>query len=544
MPGCIQDPKLISGVSVSYSTCWSAVKYRSTIRACRPCTPRSSGDWSIIPPGYLQASRPGVAAVIPQKLIPSCSSLSTECKDLLCRMLVTDPANRATLAEVIASPWLNKGFEEPTDSYLVPREPLRPEELDPEVLRGMAGFEFGTEDHIRQRMSDLLTSETYRRVHGEWETRRSTQRKAPREWEVEARNREVDDGSGSLPMSPSGGLASPSKGKPAKRFSGFDFYKKGIFKNSSMASNAKDDATPGRMTAPGRTLGDDQEYLDPTRGFHPLISIYYLVREKLERERVYGPGLFASSELSLTQTPGAIPNGAPGAPNSRAPAYGMALPRLSVPETSHMPARGSESVRAGPPSSVPGGFDPQPLPRNRGESLNQRADRVNELRAAGVMQHPEEDFDRSRLDQVAPNLPSSVANSSHRRSYSMNGGMSSPTDKSVPRMVSSASQNVKMDNVVDEDLIRDTQGLTMEEQDFVREPESLPTGSFETTPSASRSGATRVDPRTQLVDSSAEGIISDHTPNRASRLGPVDTRTDQTPSKIDAKPVYLKGLFR
>lgn len=462
-------------------------------------------------------------------------------------MLVTDPANRATLAEVIASPWLNKGFETPTDSYLVPREPLRSEELDPEVLRGMAGFEFGSEDNIRQRMTELLTSDTYRRVHGEWETRRSTQRKG-REWDAEGRNRD-DNGSagGSSAMSPPAGLASPTKGKPTptKRFSGFDFYKKGLFKNNSTASNSKDDARSDRLAGPGRPLGDDQEYLDPTRGFHPLISIYYLVREKIERERVYGPGLFASSELSLAQSPGSLPNGAPGAPNARAPAYGMPLPRLSIPETSHAPARGSDSVRAVPPSSVSGGFESQPLPRNRGESLNQRADRVNELRAAGVMQHPEEDFDRSRLDQVSsPQVPSSVSGSSHRRSYSMNGGMGSPTEVHTSRMVSSASQNVKMDHAIDEDLVRDTQDLSIGDQRLIQEPESLPTDSFETALTSTRPERVTIDPRTHLVDSSAEGIISDAAPVRPSRSDQLEPRVNQTPTKIDAKPVYLKGLFR
>ena len=460
-------------------------------------------------------------------------------------MLVTDPANRATLAEVIASPWLNKGFEEPTDSYLVPREPLRPEELDPEVLRGMAGFEFGTEDNIRQRMTDLLTSETYKRVHGEWETRRTTQRKVPREWDVDARNRTDNDGPGTSASPGPGGLVSPTKGKPSKRFSGFDFYKKGLFKNSSTAANTKDDARTARTSGPGRTLGDDQEYLDPTRGFHPLISIYYLVREKVERERVYGPGLFASSELSLSsQTPGSLPNGTTGAPNARAPAYGMALPRLSVRETSHMPARGSESVRAIPASSASGGFESQPLPRNRGESLNQRADRVNELRAAGVMQHPEEDFDRSRLDQVSPKLPSSVSGSIHRRSYSMNGGMGSPTEMQMPRLVSSASQNVKMDHAVDEDLVRDAQGLTITQQGLVRERDSLPTDSFEAPPTVSRQDRASIDPRTSLVDSSAEGISSEAAPGHTARQDQAEARIDQTPIKIDAKPVYLKGLFR
>ena len=456
-------------------------------------------------------------------------------------MLVTDPAHRATLAEVIASPWLNKGFEAPTDSYLVPREPLRPEELDGEVLRGMAGFEFGTEENIRQRMSDLLMSETYRKVNSDWETRRTNQRKG-REWESEGKNGEDETSASSRSAS----VVSPSRGKPSRRFSGFDFYKGKLFKANATTPNAKDEGRPDRSTASGRSFGEELEPLDPTRGFHPLISIYYLVREKMERERVYGPGLFASSELSLAQSNNTQANGMPGAPSGRAPAYGMALPRLSIPETSHMPPRGSEAVRGSASGSLP--FEPSALPRNRGESLNQRADRVNDLRAAGVMQHPEEDFDRSRLDEIGK-VTSGNGGSGHRRSWSMSGGMGSPTDAQIPRMVSSASQNVMADRdrQLDEDLVRDTQGMSLR-QNFVPEPEPLNSDSFETAPSAtplrSESRAQTV-PTPPHLDSSTEMIAAGGpAASRDRHSQSAQSGSSEPSAKIDAKPVYLKGLFR
>lgn len=49
--------------------------------------------------------------------------------------------------------------------------------------------------------------------------------------------------------------------------------------------------------------GVKTDLTDPTRGYHPLLSIYYLVRERMERDRIYGPGVFASSTLSLTGPP-------------------------------------------------------------------------------------------------------------------------------------------------------------------------------------------------------------------------------------------------
>ncbi|KAH8105676.1 hypothetical protein DFH11DRAFT_1639345, partial [Phellopilus nigrolimitatus] len=41
------------------------------------------------------------------------------------------------------------------------------------------------------------------------------------------------------------------------------------------------------------------ESADPTGGFHLLLLMYFLALEKLEHERVYGPGHFASSQMSL-----------------------------------------------------------------------------------------------------------------------------------------------------------------------------------------------------------------------------------------------------
>jgi serine/threonine protein kinase KIN1/2 len=108
--------------------------------------------------------------------------------------------------------------------------------------------------------------------------------------------------------------------------------------------------------------------MDPTKGFRPLISMYYLSREKLERDRVYGLGQFASSQLSIhgdaanvaaanlvtpvdnaslrhhqfnsmLQSPRALPlppkkdNILPSTPAKAD--YSVALPRLPSPETLH-----------------------------------------------------------------------------------------------------------------------------------------------------------------------------------------------------------------
>lgn len=57
-------------------------------------------------------------------------------------MLVTDPKQRASLAEIMVHPWMNKGFNAPPENYLPVREPLQLP-LDQEVIEKMTGFDFG-----------------------------------------------------------------------------------------------------------------------------------------------------------------------------------------------------------------------------------------------------------------------------------------------------------------------------------------------------------------------------------------------------------------
>jgi len=60
-------------------------------------------------------------------------------------------------------------------------------------------------------------------------------------------------------------------------------------------------ATPASDSPSNSHLSlDARGLVDPTYGFHPLSSADYLAREDPERERFYGPGHFANSQLSLT----------------------------------------------------------------------------------------------------------------------------------------------------------------------------------------------------------------------------------------------------
>ncbi|KAK3381473.1 kinase-like domain-containing protein [Podospora didyma] len=167
--------------------------------------------------------------------------LTTECKHLISRMLVTDPRQRATMHEVMNHPWMLKGYNGPPDNYLPHREPLALP-LDAEVIAHMTGFKFGPSEYIRDELTRRIKSSKYQ----------TAIRRLEREKEQQAQP--------------------PPKDVEKRRGFGFDFYKR----RNSVTSRE----TLTNTSSEGLPIGDD-----PLNAFDPMISIYYLVREKLERER-------------------------------------------------------------------------------------------------------------------------------------------------------------------------------------------------------------------------------------------------------------------
>ncbi|KAJ6552054.1 hypothetical protein DFH09DRAFT_1366444 [Mycena vulgaris] len=295
-------------------------------------------------------SMPALHAKIKRGLVEYPVWLSAECKHLLSRMLVTNPALRAPLHEVLAHPWMLRGFSAPPPPHLVRREPLRPQDIDPQVIRGMTGFEFGTNDEISARLLAILESDAYARAVRAWDRRRGGPLSAPLSdgaWEPPAN---APASASSLSVSSAGGTPPSTRDASKKRrFSGFDFYRRKLFATPSPTP------TPTAPTAPAASqsalsLGLSPEDRDPTRGFHPLVSMYYLAREKMERERVYGAGVFASSQISIAADEAVASQSAdktrekenvaaresgPAARTEKKADYNMPLPRLPVPETSH-----------------------------------------------------------------------------------------------------------------------------------------------------------------------------------------------------------------
>ncbi|RYO75295.1 hypothetical protein DL766_003303 [Monosporascus sp. MC13-8B] len=185
-------------------------------------------------------SMPALHAKIKKGLVDYPGWLSNECRHLLSRMLVTEPKHRATMHEVMNHPWMTKGYGGPPENYLPHREPLKLP-LEPEVINAMTGFNFGPPEVIKAQLTKIIESEDYKRA-------------------IQLSQKEKES-------------PPPTKDIEKKRPFGFDFYKR---RNSA---NSRDNLTNPSTEA--LQLGSD-----PVNAFSPLVSIYYLVKEKQERDRV------------------------------------------------------------------------------------------------------------------------------------------------------------------------------------------------------------------------------------------------------------------
>jgi hypothetical protein len=179
-------------------------------------------------------------------------------------MLVVDPKERATLQEIMSHPWMVKGFNGPPENYLPVREPLQLP-LDPEIIEKMTGFDFGPATYITEQLTRILESEDYQN----------------------AIRRDHKDSNSNL----------ASNGDRKRGV--FDFYKRRNSISREGLTGPSSEAIRGN---------------DPINAYSPLISIYYLAREKRDRERYEAnPGAVA-----LPLTPGDQPLKMPGLPQPEA----------------------------------------------------------------------------------------------------------------------------------------------------------------------------------------------------------------------------------
>ena len=362
-------------------------------------------------------------------------------------MLVTNPSARATLQEVMSHSWMVRGFPGPPAVHLVHREPLRADDLDRQVIRGMKGFEFGTEDEIERRLISILESEGYIRAVQYWERKRNIGGNLNGNGSNYSGSRWGESFSNSsLAVSfDSNNSTKNDAGAPKKsrRFSSFDYYRRKLFSPASSPPGTPLSHSPPNShhhLAHPSFSDSNREPMDPTKGFHPLISMYYLSREKLERDRVYGPGQFASSQLSIhgdaanvaaanlvtpvdeaslrqqqynstLQSPRALP--IPPKKDNLLPSatakadYSMALPRLPAPETLHFSGMSYDNTVAPSPTS-PTFNHPQPRARDFGLPPPSPSTQARHI-----------EIEQPTVGPKRNNLPRAPPASTHRRSHSM-----------------------------------------------------------------------------------------------------------------------------
>lgn len=227
------------------------------------------------------------------------------------RMLVTDPKQRATMQEVLNHPWMTKGYNGPPDNYVPPREPLTLP-LEPEVIHAMQGFNFGSPETINAHLTRIIESEEYQQA-------------------VRLYQRERDS-------------PQPTREVEKKKSFSFDFYKR------------RNSATVSRDTLSVPSSDALQLGTDPLNAFSPLLSIYYLVREKQgrEQETILPTPAAAVSKDKEKQREKEREREVARAPD--------AMPELAPPQAAHTNAAAFEM-----PGEKPTGGRTRPRARTHGE---------------------------------------------------------------------------------------------------------------------------------------------------------------------------------
>ena len=203
-------------------------------------------------------------------------------------MLIVAREQRASLSEVTCHPWMVHGFSGPAHNHLPVRQPLDGRNLDRQVIHAMPKLEFGSDQEIERKLIDILDSDVYLHVLRQWERQRSPG--------LSAGGNAVkgDDPSDSDAVQ----LTSPFNEVPdhrRRKTSIFGHFRKtlsSVFSSSSDESpralntgmyNQGHQRDPDPPISTLTTASRNWEPQDPTRGFHPLISMYYLTKEKMER---------------------------------------------------------------------------------------------------------------------------------------------------------------------------------------------------------------------------------------------------------------------
>ena len=186
------------------------------------------------------------------------------------------------MSEVTCHPWMVHGYSGPASNHLPVRQPVDGRKLDRQVIHAMPKLEFGSVQEIERKLIDILESDVYLHALRRWEQQRTPG--------LGGGGNVVDDDN---PSDDAAQLTSsfdevPDHGRQKTGI--FEQCRKkvlSVFSSSSSDAEMSNqehqcDPDPPSSSTANRTC---QEPQDPTRWFHPLISTYYLKKEKMERSR-------------------------------------------------------------------------------------------------------------------------------------------------------------------------------------------------------------------------------------------------------------------
>lgn len=196
--------------------------------------------------------------------------LSIEVISLLSKMLVVDPSKRASLKQVVAHPWMNRGYDYMAPSYLPKRIPLTPGMIDLDVIKEMFRLEFvdNIED-TRAVLSKIITEEDYLELSQKFWTSLSNL-KPERKLVPQMSNSHV---SPSSPMSSGAQFQFPNPSSNVH----YQEYTTNSNSNSNSISNSVSINDINSIIP--------NNFEDPTQCYHPLLSMYYLVSEMIARKQ-------------------------------------------------------------------------------------------------------------------------------------------------------------------------------------------------------------------------------------------------------------------
>lgn len=199
-------------------------------------------------------------------------------------MLVTNPNHRGTISEISVHPWMNRGYDGPVDNHLPDRAPLMLP-VDMEVIRNMTGFGFGTEAEIKQQLENIITSDEYQKA---------------------AKT-----------------LAKRTRDHHHQQQQHHHYLTSRLTTHSPIPTSKKSYAMPN----------DDPQSIPAA--YHPLVSIYYLVKERMERERRAATSSDPDNPRVSISSAGSYDNDA--AASSSSPTGAFRVPDIPMPETAAHP---------------------------------------------------------------------------------------------------------------------------------------------------------------------------------------------------------------